>query len=311
MGTWGAKLYQDDVAQDVRDQFKDLLRRGKTAEEITNNLVSEYAHSINDQDDGPVFWFALADTQWELGRLLPEVKKQAVAWLDKGGDLAKWQVENPKLAVVREKALDELRRKLNTPQPPEKKISQYRLYKCEWKIGDVFAYPLESNYAKEKCLFGRYVLFHKIGETSSWPGHIIPIVRVKITKDEKLPSCVTQFDKLEYIQTALTRFEDRFLPIDGRRPNEDIAEKSKKKYEVDEFGFLPQYKLKLLNTSKKSIPNNIFYVSNYLNVEPPTKEFTPHDEQYIYGCSWNIFDKMIIDAYCGYNLRQAKIYQTT
>lgn len=308
MGAWGAKLYEDDTALDVKDRFDDL-RKGKTVAEITEELINEYSCLMDDIYCAPVFWFALADTQWNLGRLLPEVKEQALSWLDKGGDLSVWQEENPALAVTREKVLRELRQKLISPQPPQKKISQYRLYKCEWKIGDVFAYPLESDYAKEKSLFRRYVLFHKIGEMSSWPGHIIPIVRVKITKDEKLPVNVEGFDKLEYIQTGLTRYEDRFLPIDGTRPKEDIAEKSRKKYDTDEFGFLPQYKLKLLNTSKKSIPKNIFYVDNYINVESPKKEFTPRDEQYIYGCLWKNFDKMIIDAYCGYNLRQATIYQ--
>ena len=39
MGTWGAKLYQDDVAEDVRSQFKDMLHRGKTTEEITKQMI--------------------------------------------------------------------------------------------------------------------------------------------------------------------------------------------------------------------------------------------------------------------------------
>ena len=33
MGAWGANLYQDDVALDIKDEYKDNLRRGKTNEE--------------------------------------------------------------------------------------------------------------------------------------------------------------------------------------------------------------------------------------------------------------------------------------
>ena len=44
---------------------------------------------------------------------------------------------------------------------------------------------------------------------------------------------------------------------------EDIAEKTKFKYEVDEYGFLPEYRILLLNTSKKIIPNNLIYVGNF------------------------------------------------
>lgn len=138
MGAWGVRLYEDDIALDIKNRL-DELQKGKTVREITNELIDEYSSELDDIDCAPAFWFALADTQWELGRLLPEVKEQALAWLDKGGDLALWQEENPELAAEREKVLNQLRQKLNSPQPPEKKITQRRIYKCEWKTGDVFA----------------------------------------------------------------------------------------------------------------------------------------------------------------------------
>ena len=93
---------------------------------------------------------------------MPEVKEQALAWLDKGGDLSVWQEENPALAVKREKVLGELRQKLNSPQPPQKKISQHRLYKCEWQIGDVFAYQFKGEYAKSHGFDQKYVYFIKV-----------------------------------------------------------------------------------------------------------------------------------------------------
>ncbi|MFR6299262.1 MAG: hypothetical protein ACLUML_08630 [Acutalibacteraceae bacterium] len=51
------------------------------------------------------------------------------------------------------KGIDGIATKLNSPQPPEKKISQHRLYKCDWKIGDVFAYQFNSEYAKENDFY--------------------------------------------------------------------------------------------------------------------------------------------------------------
>ena len=41
MGTWGAKLYENDLALDVKDRFDDL-RKGKTVQQITNELIDEY-----------------------------------------------------------------------------------------------------------------------------------------------------------------------------------------------------------------------------------------------------------------------------
>ena len=277
MGTWGAKLYQNDLSIDIKDQFETLLRDGKTVEEITKQLMDDYNHLTQNPSEEAVFWFALADTQWNWGMLLPYVKDKALLWIDKGGDLARWHVENPKSEVTREKVLNDLRYKLLLPQPPAKKISKRRLYKCTWNIGDVFAYQLESDLAKEKGLYGRYFLIQKVDEGTWHPGHIIPIVYIKITKSEKLPINLEEYNELEYVQTWFTKYEERFFPIDAMRPVEDIAEKSRIKYEVDEFGFLPQFRVKLLNLSKKSIPTKLIYIGNFSGANPPEKEFIPHD----------------------------------
>lgn len=176
MGTWGPKLYQDDVAKDVREDFKDLLKRGKTTVEITDQLMAKHAYTLENSDEAPIFWFALADTQWDLGILLPFVREQALKWLAEGSNQKRWEEENAKAAVARKRALQDIEQKLNSPMPPEKKISQYRLYKCEWEIGDVFAYRLESDPAKEKGLAGGYLLIHKIDEDIWWPGPSSPLL---------------------------------------------------------------------------------------------------------------------------------------
>ena len=121
MGTWGTGLYEDDIALDVRDEFKNLLRSGVTAEEATAELLVSFSGATDDNDDGPIFWFALADTQWDMVCLLPQVKKEALRRLDKGGDLARWQEEDSTLATARKKVLDELQQKLNSPSPLKKK----------------------------------------------------------------------------------------------------------------------------------------------------------------------------------------------
>lgn len=311
MGAWGPKLYQDDMAGEVRDYYKDQLHRGKTGKEVTQELIEQNEYAISDPDDAPVFWFALADTQWNLGRLENFVKEQALNHIRNGYDLRRWKTEDPQEAKIRARVLSELEQKLLSPQPAEKKISQYKLYRCEWKIGDVYAYPLDSDYAKEKGLYGRYFLFQKIGETDYHPGHTIPIVWVKITKGDELPTNDEEYDKLEYVQTSVTEYEDRFLPIDGRRPKEDIAEKSKLKYEVDDSGFLPQYRIALINTSKRVIPKSLVFVGNFQNINPPKKEFVPHSELSIPSFLWKYFDEIMIERYCGYNLRQFEMYSHT
>ncbi len=180
MASWGPKLYQDDIAEDVRNYYKDQLKRGKSNDEVTNELIDGYRDEISDIDGAPVFWFALADTQWDLGRLLPNVREYALKWLSDCSILARWENENQKEAKIRKKVLRIWNQKLNSPMPPEKKISEYKLYKCEWRIGDVYAYKLESDYAREKRLVWQIFINPKVDEGIWHPGHIVPIVYWRI-----------------------------------------------------------------------------------------------------------------------------------
>lgn len=121
-----------------------------------------------------------------------------------------------------------------------------------------------------------------------------------------------EYNQLEYVQTWFTRFEERFFPINMANPQKDIAEKSKIHYEVDAFGFLPQYRVTLLSTSTKVIPAKLVYLGNFLNAIPPKGEFVPHIKDNISTVSWGKlgedFEVTMIHRYCGHNLRELKIY---
>lgn len=269
MASWGPKLYQDDVAEDVRDYCKDQLKRGKTNEEITNELINDNEDIISGEDEAPVFWFALADTQWNLGRLLPFVKEKALEHLRSGVNLARWEEEaiNQREYKVREKVLQELEQKLMSPMPPEKKISQYKLYKCEWKIGDVFAYRLESNYAKEKGLLGKYLLIPKVDECIWWPGHMVPIVYVSITNCSELPQNANEIQQSQYIQSTFARRKKEFRMV-------------------------------LLSTAKRIIPTkNLKFIGNFSDLISPTDEYIIHDKVSTVTCQWSNFEESMIDKY--------------
>lgn len=313
MGNWGLELYQNDTALDIKNEFEELFNNGKAVTEITDKLMEDYKSAMEDPNEESLFWFALADTQWNFGVLLPFVKEKALNWIDYFCfELNSRTNINPN-KEQKKRVLYNLKAKLLSPQPPKKKISKRRIYACQWKIGDVFAYKLESELAKERGLFGRYFLIQKIDEGVWYPGHIVPIVYVKITSDEMLPSTVIDYDRLEYVQTWFTKYEERFWPIDMRRPQEDIAEKSKINYMTDEYGFLPQYRSRLLTTSKRSIPAKLIYVGNFVTAACPQKEFIPHSKENIQAVSWNqfgeTFETKMIKRYCAHNLRELSIYK--
>ena len=269
MGAWGPRLYQDDIAEEVRYEYKDQLHRGKTGKEITQELIAKNEYVIADQDDGPVFWFALADTQWNLGRLEDFVKENALNHIREGSDIRRWEQEDPKDAKVRAKTLEALRQKLLSPQPPEKKISQYRLYRCEWKIGDVYAYRLEGEYAQENGMDGKYLYFVKVDEDTWHPGHIVPIVYFYWTIEDRLLS-LDEIKGIDYIP--------QFYSPDAYKKYPD---------------FRKLYILLLLNTSSRVIPKKrLTFIGNIGEVKRMENEDL--NEYYV---RWKDFDKYIINNF--------------
>lgn len=269
MAAWGPKLYQDDIAEDVRSYYKEQLHYGKTGVEITQELLKQYEYLLEDMDDAPVFWFALADTQWSLGRLEDVVKEKALYHIREGNDIKRWKSESPKEAKIREKVLLELEQKLLSPQPEEKKVSKYRLYHCEWKVGDVFAYQLSSEYGREKGYVGKYLYFVKVDESSWYPGHIVPRVYFYWTISESILS-LDELVNLDYIPQFYkpTVYKDK--------PNKQV-----------------EYLLTLLNTSSRVIPKKqLTYIGNVGNVRRMDNESLES-----YKTEWRNFEEYIINNF--------------
>ena len=310
MGFWGNQLYQNDLALDVKDQLEKALQQNeKNIETITQEIITSYKGVQGNIFEEPAFWLALADTQWRAGVLLPSVKEKAFFWIDQ---MLEDQDHN-RAYSFQKRMLERLRIRLLSHQPPVKFPVKRRTYHCQWNFGDVYAFPLESNFAKQKGYVGEYLLFQKVDEASWYPGHTVPVVYVKMTHDKKLPGTAEEYDRLAFIQTSFSKYEERFNPIDGTRPREDIAEKSKMQFETDEFGLLPEYRVLLLNTSKRIIPKNLIFLGNYQNTMQPKKEFVPFSNINLPVVGWSPkmepLDEKIIRWYEGHNLRRLSIYQ--
>ncbi len=162
MSAWGVGLYQDDVTCDIKSNYLNWLKVGKSNIEATQKTIDFYSELIEDEEDVPLFWFALADIQWKYGRLLPEVKQMALKYIRDGNNLRRW--ENNKLYIKRKKVLENLEIRLNSEQPPEKKVSKLKLTKSLWDIGDVLLYKLRDSSLHSKW-DNKYILLQVIGKT--------------------------------------------------------------------------------------------------------------------------------------------------
>ena len=274
MGAWGPGLYQNDVALDVKDTYEDLLQKGVLDEEITDRILEEYADSLIDADDEPVIWFALADIQQRRGRLDETVKEKAISFIDAGADLPAWKNAPESLQRKRTEALNKLKSRLQSPQKPEKKIHHPRLYTCQWRIGDVYAYPLTSATAQEAGFYGDMLLFHKCDNTTEWPGNILPVVRMKLYRNHAVPPTLSDFMKLPYLRIS-------------QRGSAEQPEYI--------------YQIMLENTSSRVIPKCLIYIGNTQEFVDPSDEWVFPQKNLLWGALWKWFDDCIIPRICSLN----------
>ena len=118
MGTWGPGLYQDDITCDIKEEYRNWLRLTQSNKIATHEVLNN--NLCGDSEEDNLIWLALADTQLSYGRLTDEVKVEALKCLENGVDLERWN-ENKNQYNKRKKILENLKEKLNSPQPPKKR----------------------------------------------------------------------------------------------------------------------------------------------------------------------------------------------
>lgn len=272
MGVFGVKIYEDDLALDVKEGYLDKLKKGIKDEVALKEIIKEYKDYINDIDDGPVFWIALANTMWKVGRLTEKVKKEALNAIDK--NLIKWKREtDEKEYKLREKELLKFKDKINKEMPKikiyaenKKKLAKKNENKkYQWNIGDVYAYKLDNEKAKELNLNGKYLIFRKIEDGLNKGRSIAIITYVQITNDEQLPKSKKDLEELPYIV---------------------ISNMGNVRHE---------YRIELVNISQKFIKDELIYLGNYLETQLPKDEYIVSNKMNIPWYKINQIDFLLHD----------------
>ncbi|MEZ7126150.1 hypothetical protein ACBR40_12510 [Nonomuraea sp. AD125B] len=144
MGAWGPGLFSDDLACDVRDEYRELIEDGATDEEARRRVVESYAEALDDPGEAPVFWLALAVTESKLGRLDPVVRDRALGIIERGEALAGWEAAGAKALARREAALLKARAQLTGPQPARRRLRPPWRHVTDLSAGAVLAYRVPS-----------------------------------------------------------------------------------------------------------------------------------------------------------------------
>ncbi|HDR7389958.1 hypothetical protein JDS97_21235 [Bacillus cereus group sp. N18] len=125
----GVGIFEDDLSEDIKFDFQNLISDGYSLEKATSILISKYVPSLRKYEEN-VFWIALSAIQWEMGRLEPLVKEKAINIIDNKSDLKRWWRE-PELKEKREKVLKNLKEKLLSPTPEPKKTKKKMILKID------------------------------------------------------------------------------------------------------------------------------------------------------------------------------------
>lgn len=66
MGAWGVAILSDDIAEDIKLLYKDLLANEYSNEDASRIVIEEYKNEL-DNEETIVFWLVFASIQWRLG----------------------------------------------------------------------------------------------------------------------------------------------------------------------------------------------------------------------------------------------------
>jgi hypothetical protein len=192
------ELYANDLAVEVKNYYIEQIQLGYDNDEATRLTLEQYSECFNSEDEDMTdYWLVLADTQWKLGRLDESIKKKAIDIIQNDEDLIHYAYEG-ELYDEREKVLRDLLERLNSSQPEPKKIKKLEYYTCPWKVNDAYALQMRGKDAMNAGIENRWLIIIKIDEKFVKPGHIMPIVRFKLTKSEILPEILSDINELPY-----------------------------------------------------------------------------------------------------------------
>ena len=168
MGTWDTSLYGGDLPLDIKDEYYEQLYEGHTPEEAAALVWKELRLG---EEDLPVFRLILADVQWKLGQMTEDTLRNALEVLDNGAAMAEWEGASESDRRSRQRVLDRLRKKLESPQGPLKIVKRPKPKKFKYKIGDVISVQLVPELVKGKpeieIYCNKYFMVQAIGYTNN------------------------------------------------------------------------------------------------------------------------------------------------
>lgn len=190
MGAWNTSINGNDTAQDLRKEYQAAFFYNdvETALAKIDVYIRQDGYNESDETEWCDYYYSLADFMWKHGILTNEVRDCAVKMIDSGFGLELWEDAGAKTLEKRKKVLAEFREKLQSPQPPKKKISIKLYLNPIFETGDLVAIQLQTadkyyldRFGFSEQLFrnchGKYVVLRKVADKISYTSAVEPAVK--------------------------------------------------------------------------------------------------------------------------------------
>lgn len=226
---------------EIKGEYERLRRSGMHRTSAVGALKEKYVAelSLGAEDDGKLFWVALADAQYNLKELELDVSKLACDALDTISH-NEWKISQVEILRRHEH--------YSKAPMPESQLQKSPRFSCGWLVGDTFAYELSGQDAKSAGILGWHMLFRKIGEVDFGDEQRYPMVTVTAWGVNSLPQNSEEFQQKQIL--LLNRF---------KLQNMD--------------GYVDDYRAVIVLENKRQLNKlNLVYLGNFPNVPyPPTR----------------------------------------
>jgi hypothetical protein len=144
MGSWGAGLYDDDEASDLRQSIALITKIPANGDRLLEILLKQIGRvpELN-EDGGPTFWLVIADQFERRGIHCAQATDRALIAIESGADLNDLESRGQDSRGLRKRKsiLDQLKQRLRSPKPERKIPKKPKPPDAMVQVGDVYSFP--------------------------------------------------------------------------------------------------------------------------------------------------------------------------
>lgn len=149
MGTWGAALYDDDAASDLKNTIALVSKVPADGDRLLGLLIQMQTSVAPEDEQGALFWLVVADQFEKKGIFCERAVTTALGIIESGRDLADCEARgaDARFLTERQKVLQQLSQRLRQPRPPRKLRQGSKPPPLVLETGQIFAFPTMSGKA--------------------------------------------------------------------------------------------------------------------------------------------------------------------